>query len=149
MSSLCRCYVLEELLGSYLGCWVVGFLYWQRRRMDVIYFAKFIALVEHDVYICRLCSLFVTFCKYRYGTANEWSCRYMIRYMDLFCKFVLVLTFIGRDSCSLWYVKIGCCIFLSTLHWFYFSCLLGRFVIFPRNNDLCMRSPLLRLPSVL
>ena len=46
MSSLCWCYVLNELLCSYLQCWVVGFPYWQWRFTDVIYFAKYIALMQ-------------------------------------------------------------------------------------------------------
>jgi len=106
MSSLCWCYILDEPLGSYFQCWVVG---------------SILTVKAYGCHLLLLCSL-------------------SFMYAD--CV-VFVTLYIRRDSCSLSYGKVGCCLFyprstgftpgvylvafvlIPTLHWFVYVMSLG------------------------
>ena len=79
--SLCWYCTLDEHLGSYLQCRVVGFLYWQWRRVDVIYFTKFIALAQLPaVHVCWLLKKYMFVCIYVYIYIHTYTLTYIHRY---------------------------------------------------------------------
>jgi len=91
-------------LCSYLQCWVVGFRYLQWRLIDVIYVAKFIALVQLVVHVCWLCSL----CHIVY--------RKRFLFVVICCDRLLFI--LSTLHWFYFWCLFGCFVSIPTSHWF-------------------------------